>query len=128
MSQSIFGFPAIKAPLVDENKSITKHWYRMLVQMAGVLGTVVYGQNTLTHGTSLSVLVMKPGQSARVHAFSMAASANNASADAFYDGTTLTISNLLTNGSGVTLASSGANIQISNTAVSGSTTISWRVS
>ena len=50
-----------------------------------------------------------------VQVFSGTNSANNAKADCFYDGTTLTISNLVTNGSSVTLVASGAHLQIQNT-------------
>lgn len=122
----IFGFPNLKVPVVDGEQLITRAWHMLLVQMANILGTVNFGQATgVLAGTAASIISLTNGQAIRVLTFDSANSANNATANVFYDGTTLTISNIVLNGAGVTIQGAGAIIQVKNTS-GGTLSINWR--
>lgn len=80
----------------------------------------------LAAGAAATAITMIAGQSVTIQAFLTADSTKNIRADAFYDGTTLSISNKVQTGASLDIIASGANLQYKNASGSG-TAIGWSV-
>lgn len=81
---------------------------------------------SLANNTAATAVTMVAGQSVTIQAFMATDATKNARADAFYDGTTLSISNKTLTGASVDIVSSGANLQYKNTS-GASTDFYWSV-